>query len=443
MGGWGKVFYNVFFFWNGKESLLVSVIIGFEVMLVPKADHISFEELSVEFGYSTFEGSLFLYTEEENSFRQEFREFVRNEVLPVADRIDREDNFDLIHDILKKMGRKGYISIAFPEDIGGGGKGLVYRTIVGEELTAASYATAVTYGGSAALYAMPIIKFGTPEQHEKYLKPIMDGEKLGAIAMTEPGAGCDVVGGMRCTAKRSGDGYVINGEKRFITNGSRADFLLLYVKTNLDVKPREGISAFIFPTDTEGFKAVKDYELMGRRGSVNSHLVFKDCWVPESCLLGEENKGFDILMSGLDGERVFATSQYIGLARAAFEIALKYAAERMQFRRAIREFEGISFKLAEMYANIEAARLLDLRAARMIDAGLRATKEAAIAKFFTADMTVKICSEALQVLGGIGYTKEYPVERFYRDAKIGQISAGSSEIMRFLTQRELFREIGV
>ncbi len=410
---------------------------------MPQEGHIPFEELNVDFGYSTFEGSLFLYTEEENEFRQEIRKFVKDELEPIADKIDREESFELIHETLKKMGKEGYLSIAFPKEIGGGGKGLVYRTILGEELTAISYATAVTYGASCALFAMPIIKFGTQEQHEKFLKPIMDGEKIGAIAMTEPGGGCDVVSGMQCSAKRNEDGYVINGEKRFITNGSKADFLLLYVKTNPDVKAREGISAFIFPTDTEGYEAVKDYELMGRRGSVNSHLSFRDCWVPEGCLLGEENKGFNILMSGLDGERVFATSQYIGLARSAFEVALKYSAERMQFRRPIRQFEGISFKLAEMYANIEAARLLDMRAARMIDANRRATKEAAIAKFFTADMTVKICSEALQVLGGIGYTKEYPVERFYRDAKIGQISAGSSEIMRFLTQRELFREIGV
>ncbi|MFB0561181.1 MAG: acyl-CoA dehydrogenase family protein [Candidatus Lokiarchaeia archaeon] len=410
---------------------------------MPQEGHIPFEELNVDFGYSTFEGSLFLYTEEENEFRMEFRKFVKDELEPVTERIEREENFELIHEILKKMGKKGYLSIAFPKEIGGGGRGLVYRTIMGEELTAISYATSVTYGGSCALYAMPIIKFGTQEQHEKFLKPIMNGEKIGAIAMTEPGAGCDVVGGMRCSAKRSEEGYVINGEKRFITNGSRADFLLLYVKTSPEAKAREGISAFIFPTDTEGYEVVKDYELMGRRGSVNSHLSFKDCWVPGDCLLGEENKGFNILMDGLDGERVFATSGYIGLARSAFEIALKYSAERTQFKRAIREFEGVSFKLAEMYASIEAARLLDLRAARMIDADRRATKEAAIAKFFTADMVIKVCNEALQILGGIGYTKEYPIERYYRDAKIGQISAGSSEIMRFLTQRELFREIGI
>lgn len=410
---------------------------------MPREGHISFEELNVNFGYSTFEGSLFLYTEEENKFRQEFRKFVKREVEPVADRIDREENFELIHEILKKMGKEGYFSLAFPEKIGGGGKGLVYRTIIGEELTAISYATAVTYGASAALYAMPIIKFGTQEQHEKFLKPIMYGENLGAIAMTEPGAGCDVVGGMRCSAKRSGDGYVVNGEKRFITNGSKANFLLLYVITNPNVKANQGISAFIFPTDTEGYEVVKDYELMGRRGSKNSHLAFHDCWVPEICLLGEENKGFNILMSGLDGERVFATSQYMGIARSAFEVALKYAAERMQFRRAIREFEGISFKLSEMYADLEASRLLDFQAARMIDADHRATKEAAIAKFFTADRAVKVCLEAMQILGGIGYTKEYPVERYLRDAKIGQISAGSSEIMRFLAQRELFREIGL
>ncbi|MGQ9723312.1 MAG: acyl-CoA dehydrogenase family protein [Candidatus Jordarchaeum sp.] len=247
---------------------------------------------------------------------------------------------------------------------------------------------------------------------------------------------------MRTRAKLDGDEYVINGEKRFITNGSRADFILLYAITNPEVSARKGMSAFIFPTDTEGFEVVKDYELMGRSGSVNSHLRFNNCRIPRENLLGPENKGFQVLMHGLNDERAFAASQYIGVARSAFEIAAKYSAMRMQFKRAIREFEGVSFKIAEMYASIEAGRLLVLRAARMIDAGLSPTKEVAVAKFFTADKSMEICAEALQVLGGIGYTKEYPLERYLRDIRIAQIGAGSSEIMRFLAQRELYREVG-
>jgi len=408
---------------------------------LPREGHIGFEDLNVEFGYSLDEGSLHFFTEEENRFRVEFRDFVKREVLPLADRIDREKNFDLIRDIIKKMGEEGYIGVSFPKELGGMGKGLVYQVILGEELSAASYAVAVTYGASAVLYAMPIVRFGTKEQKERFLKPIMTGEELGAIAITEPTGGSDAIGGMRTRAEKKGSYYVINGEKRFITNGSRAKYLLLYAVTNPYVKRHQGISAFIFPTDTEGFKAVKDYELIGRWGSVNSHLVFKDCKIPEENLLGEENGGLKVLMEGLDSERTFTSSQYIGIARSAFEIAAKYAAERIQFKRPIREFEGVSFKIAEMYAAIEASRLMVLRAARMIDSGLKATKEVAAAKFFSADLTVKICLDAIQVAGGIGMTREYPLERYLRDSKMAQIGAGSSEILRYLVQREIYRKI--
>jgi len=416
-------------------------VLGREVVGVPREGHVSLEDLNWEFGCSTDEGALHLFTEEENKFRVEFREFVKKDVLPVADRIDKERNFDLIHEAVRKMGRAGYIGVSFPREVGGWGKGLVYQVIIGEELSAASYAVAVTYGASAVLYAMPIVRFGTREQKEKFLKPIMKGEELGAIAITEPTGGSDAIGGMQTRAVKKGAYYVINGEKRFITNGSRANYILLYAVTNPDVKRHQGISAFIVPTDIEGFKAVKDYELLGRLGSVNSHLVFKDCKVPEDNLLGEENGGLKVLMEGLDSERTFTSSQYVGIARSAFEIATKYAAERVQFKRPIREFEGVSFKIADMYANIEAARLMVLRAARMIDSGLSATKEVAAAKFFSADMAVKVCLDAVQIAGGIGMTKEYPLERYLRDSKMGQIGAGTSEVLRYLVQREIYRKV--
>lgn len=409
---------------------------------MPKEGHISLEDLDWQFGYSTWEGSLFLYNNEENSFRQNFHKYVVDEILPSVEEIEKTGSFDLAREIVKDMGKRGYIGATFPKDIGGEGKGSVYRSIIGEELTAASFAVSITYGASSVLYSCPIMNFGTKQQKERFLKPLMSGDKLGAIGITEPTGGCDAIGGMRTQAKLDGEEYVINGEKRFITNGSRADFILLYAVTNPDVRQREGMSAFLFPTDTAGFEVLKDYELMGRSGSVNSHLRFNNCRIPRENLLGQENSGFQVLMDGLNDERVFAASQYIGVARSAFEIATKYSAERRQFRRAIREFEGVSFKTAEMYANIEAGRLLVLRAARMIDAGLNPTKEVAIAKFFTADKSTEICTEALQVLGGIGYTKEYPLERYLRDIRIAQIGAGSSEIMRFLAQRELYREIG-
>jgi alkylation response protein AidB-like acyl-CoA dehydrogenase len=409
---------------------------------MPKEGHVSLEDLDWQFGSSTGKGSLFLYSEEENEFRQSFRKYVVDEALPHVEEIERTGSFDLIREIVRDMGRRGYIGVTFLEDIGGGGKGSVYRSIIAEELTAASFAVSITYGASSVLYACPIMKFGDKLQKDRFLKSLMSGEKLGAIGITEPGGGSDAVGGMKTRARLEGDEYVINGEKRFITNGSRADFILLYAITNPEVRRREGMSAFIFPTDTEGFEVVKDYELMGRSGSVNSHLRFNDCRIPRENLLGQENRGFQVLMEGLNDERVFAASQYIGVARSAFEIATKYSAERMQFRKAIREFEGVSFKIADMYASIESGRLLVLRAARMIDAGVNPTKEVAAAKFFTADKCTEICAEAFQILGGIGYTTEYPLERYLRDIRIAQIGAGSSEIMRFLAQRELYKEIG-
>ncbi|MHA1264805.1 MAG: acyl-CoA dehydrogenase family protein [Candidatus Helarchaeota archaeon] len=406
-----------------------------------KEGHISFEDLNLQFGESMTPGSLFMFTEEENEFRIDIRNFAKKEIAPLVERIDREDNVDLVVDIIKKMGKK-YLSLAFPKEIGGQGKGTVYRMIFGEELSAVHYPTAVVYGSSCNLYGVPIIHFGTHEQQEKFLKPIMDGTALGAIGITEPTGGSDAIGGMRTTAVRNGDVYIINGEKRFITNGSIAKYILLYCKTNLKVPAREGISAIVFPTDTPGFEVIKDFELIGRKGSVNSHLRFNNCEVPVENLIGKENEGVKILLYGLDAERVFTGSQYLAIGRSAFEVATKYSALRRQFGREIRRFEGISFKIAEMYMKLEAGRLMLLRAARMIDNGLPATKEAAAAKCFVSDNAVQIVTDALQVLGGIGYTKEYPLERYFRDVKIAQIGAGTAEILRYLIQREIYKDLG-
>ncbi len=408
---------------------------------MPREGNIPFEELGVEWGSSMGPGSLHFYTPEENDFRTRFREFVKREVFPVADRIDREHGVELVRELYRRLAREGWLKAAFPKSIGGEGRGLLHRCILGEELAAASCAVSTVYGVSAALFAGPVIRFGTPSQVERFARPVMEG-RLGAIGITEPTGGSDAVGGMRTRAAPDGDGYTINGAKRFITSGSVADYLLLYTITNPEAKPSQGMSAFIVPTRTPGFRVVKDYELMGRRGSVNSHLEFRDMHLPRACLLGRENGGFDILMHGLDGERVLSGSTYLGVARSAYEVAAKYAAERVQFRKSLREFEGVSFKIAEMYAMLESGRVLLLRAARMMDAGQKATKEAAAAKFTACDHAVRICDEALQVAGGIGYTKEYPLERYLRDVRIARIGAGSSEILRFLVQREIYREMG-
>jgi alkylation response protein AidB-like acyl-CoA dehydrogenase len=408
-------------------------------------DFITYEDLKHEIGESMFPGSLYLYSKEENEFRFKLRKFTQDEIAPLVSRIEKEANFELCLEAYQKLGKAGYLNLSFPKSIGGQGKGYVYRTIFGEELAAVNSAVVVTYGASANLFAAPIIHFGTEEQKKKYLPGIMKGEILGAIGITEPSAGSDAVGGMKTTAIKQGDKYIINGEKRYITNGSRADFILIYVLTNPKApKKHQGISAFIFPTDTPGFERVKDFDLAGRRGSINSYLRFKDCEIPAENLVGGpemENKGLKIMMSGLDGERCFTCSQYVGIARTAFEIAIKYADIRIQFEKKLREFEGISFKIAEMYAKLEAGRLLMLRAARMLDDGLNATKEVAAAKFTCANNQMEIVVDAMQILGGIGYTKEFPMEQLLRDSKISQISAGTVEILKFLCQRELYQAL--
>jgi len=412
---------------------------------------IKFEDLKLEYGESFFPGSGFPYTDEENEFRLKIRKFAKDEILPLAPKIEREPDlykaFDLCIEAYKRLAKAGLLQLAFPKELGGQGKGYVFRTIFGEEISAINSAVVVTYGASANLYAAPIIHFGTKEQQKRFLTPVMNGEKIGGIAITEPTAGSDAIGGMKTAAVKKGDKYVINGEKRFITNGSRADFLLLYALTNPEApKKHQAISAFVIDTSRPGFTRVKDYELCGRRGSINSHLKFENYEANADELVGGpdmENKGIKIMMNGLDGERVFAASQYIGIARSAFEVAAKYSNIRKQFGRKLRELEGISFKISEMYAKIEAMRLMILRAARMLDAGLNATKEVSAAKFTAANNQMDIILDAVQICGGIGYTKDFPVEQYLRDGKISQISAGTVQILKYLCQREIYKALGL
>jgi butyryl-CoA dehydrogenase len=401
---------------------------------------VQFEDLELEYGYSCMPDRLHYFSEEENKFRMEVREWCKDNIEPVVNKIDRERNKDLAVETVKKM--KPYLNILIPKEQGGLGKGVLYRIIFGEELTAFNYAIATIFGASSCLFAAPIIEYGTHEQKQKYLSGISDGTKLGAIGITEPTGGSDAVGGMNLRAKREGDYYILNGEKCFITNGSYADYITLYAVTNDQVKRRQGISAFIFETDTPGFEVLKDYTYMGRRGMPNSHLRFINCKVPVENLLYKENEGVEVLMFGLDGERVFTASQYLGLARSAFEVAYKYAHQREQFGKSIYSFEGISFKLSEMFMDLELNRIAIAQIARMLDDEKYCRATVAAVKARISDAAVNITKDAVQVLGGLGYSEEYPVERYYRDAKIGQISAGSAEVMRFLISREMIRMWG-
>jgi butyryl-CoA dehydrogenase len=402
-------------------------------------DHVNFEDLNVEFGFSCMPDRLHYFSKEENEFRMELRQWCNNNVEPVAEKIDRERNKDLAVETLRKM---PYLNIIIPEEVGGLGKGLLYRTILGEELTAYNYALAGIFGASSCLFAGPIIEFGTLEQKKKYLSGIADGTKIGAIGITEPTGGSDAIGGMRLRARKDGNYYVLNGQKCYITNGSVADYICLYAITNDQVRPHQGMTAFIFETDTPGFEVVKDYKHMGRRGMPNSRLKFNDCKVPVENVLHQENQGLDVLLFGLDGERTFTASQYLGLGRSAFEVAYRYSHKREQFRKTLFSFEGISFKLSEMFMSLELNRMAVTQIARMLDEGHNVRASVAAIKARLSDETVKITQDAIQVVGGLGYSEEYPLERYYRDAKIGQISAGTSEIMRYLMAREMTRMWG-
>jgi len=401
--------------------------------------HINFEDLNLKYGYSCMPERLYYYSKEENDFRMEVREWCEKNVGPAAEKIDRNRDKKLAVEILKKM---PYLNIIIPKEAGGQGKGLLYRTILGEELTAFSYALAGIFGASSCLFAGPIIEFGTAEQKKKYLSGIGDGTKIGAIGITEPTGGSDSIGGMNLRAVRENDHYILNGEKCFITNGSVADYICLYTITNDQVKRHKGMTAFIFETDTPGFEVVKDYNHMGRRGMPNSLLSFNNCKVPIENILHKENEGLEVLLFGLDGERTFTASQYLGLARSAFEVAYKYAHKREQFGKNLYSFEANSFKLADMYMETELNRIAVAQIARILDEGHYCRATVAAVKARLADATVKITQDAIQILGGLGYSEEYPLERYYRDAKIGQISAGTSEIMRYLITREMIRMWG-
>jgi len=382
------------------------------------------------------------YTEEELAFRDEVRAFCETELAPYEDEIQQKNLFR--RDLLEKIAQAGYMSVHHPPEVGIGkhcGKGLVYETIVAEEISAVIAGLDMTRMASATLFGKPVARFGTPEQIEKYLKPVLSGEKIGAIGITEPNVGSDVAG-METHAEKAkdGNGYILNGKKYFITNGSQADFLCVFAITDSTVNPKKGMTAFIVEKEMPGFTTVKDIDLMGMAGARVSELDFKDVFIPEDNILGGINNGFGILMDELDSERVAIAGECLGYARPAIESAIAYSKDRIQFKRPIKDFEGVNFKISDMATDFEAARLLTLKAARAYDNGERITKYAAMAKTFASEMAVRVCDNALQILGGRGYETDYKIERYYRDARLMTMGGGTVEILRFLTQREIYKE---
>ncbi|PHA00348.1 acyl-CoA dehydrogenase [Bacillus pseudomycoides] len=375
----------------------------------------------------------FKLSEEHEMIRKMVRDFARNEVAPTAAERDEEERFDRA--LFDQMAELGLTGIPWPEEYGGIGSDYLAYVIAVEELSRVCASTAVTLSAHTSLAGWPIFKFGTEEQKQKYLRPMAEGKKIGAYGLTEPGSGSDA-GGMKTTAKRDGDHYILNGSKIFITNGGIADIYVVFALTDSESKQR-GSSAFIVESDAPGFSVGKKESKLGIRSSPTTEIIFEDCRIPAENLLGEEGQGFKIAMQTLDGGRNGIAAQAVGIAQGALDAAADYAKERHQFGKPIAAQQGIGFKLADMATGVEAARLLTYQAAWLESEGMPYGKESAMSKLFAGDTAMKVTTEAVQVFGGYGYTKDYPVERFMRDAKITQIYEGTQEIQRLVISRML------
>lgn len=377
----------------------------------------------------------FLLSKEQEVTRQMFRQFAEAEVKPLAQEIDEEERFPT--ETVEKMARSGFMGIPFAKEVGGQGCDTLTYVLCVEELSRVCGTTGVIVSAHTSLCADPINKYGTKEQKEKYLPALVKGEKLGAFALTEPGAGTDSAG-QQTKAVLDGDHYILNGTKIFITNGGSADIFIVFAMTNKSLG-NKGISAFIVEKGFPGFSIGKKELKMGIRGSSTTELVFENCIVPKENLLGAEGRGFGIAMGTLDGGRIGIAAQALGIAQGALDETVAYVKERKQFGRSISAFQNTQFKLADMKTRIEAARLLVYQAACAKDGKGRFSEEAAMAKLFAAETATAVTSECVQLFGGYGYTRDYPVERMMRDAKITEIYEGTSEVQRMVISGAILR----
>lgn len=362
------------------------------------------------------------------------REFARNEIEPVAAENDRKGRFPA--EIIKQMGELGLMGMTVPERYGGAGASAASYVLAVEEIAYACASTAVTMSVNN-LSCMPILQYGTDEQKEKHLAPMASGQKLGAFAVTEPEVGSDAAS-LTTKAVLKGGEYVINGTKNFITNGAYADVIIVIARVGDQPKHR-GLSALIVEKGTEGFEVGREEDKMGLRASNTVSLIFDDCRVPASNLLGEEGEGFRVAMSALDSGRIGISAQSVGIARAAFDAAVSYAGLRRQFGKPLSRHQAIQWMIADAARDIEAARLLTLSAAMAKNRGEPFTREASIAKLFASEAAIRICYDALQVHGGYGYTKDFKIERLYRDARVTTIYEGTSEIQRMVIANHAFK----
>lgn len=370
----------------------------------------------------------FRLSDEHKLLCEMYEKFAQNEVKPLAQEVDEEEKFPL--ETVKKLGRYGMMGIPFPKEYGGAGGDSLAYVIAVEELSKVCGTTGVVVSAHTSLCCSPIYEFGTESQKRKYLPKLLSGEYIGAFGLTEPGAGTDAAG-QQTKAVLDGDHWVLNGTKIFITNAGHADIFIIFAMTDKSLGTR-GISAFIVERTFEGFRVGKEEKKMGIRGSSTCELIMENCIVPKENLLGDINKGFKIAMKTLDGGRIGIAAQALGIGEGAIDEAVKYVKERKQFGKRISQFQNTQFKLADMRTRMQAAKWLVYAAAMKKDSGEPYSEDAAMAKLFAAEAASEVTRQAVQLFGGYGYTREYPVERMMRDAKITEIYEGTSEVQRMV-----------
>ena len=377
----------------------------------------------------------FELTDEQQLIREAVREFADAEVAPIAAELDRDHRFPT--ELLPKLADLNLMGMPYPEKVGGAGADYLSYVIMIEELSRACATTSVIVSAHSSLATWPIYTFGTPAQHDRYLHDMASGRRLGAFALTEPAAGTDAGAGTT-TAVLSGDEYILNGSKIFISNAPFAEIYVVFAKTD-PAQGTRGMSAFIVEKDTPGFSVGEAEHKLGIRGSSTPPLYFSDCHIPSDALLGEEGKGFKIAMQTLDGGRIGIAAQALGIAQAALDASVAYAKERVQFGKPIATLQAIQWMIADMATEIDAARLLVYRAASRLDNGRPYSTEGAMAKLFASETATRVAGKAIQIHGGYGYTESYPVERNWRDAKITEIYEGTSEVQRMVIARSCLR----
>jgi isovaleryl-CoA dehydrogenase len=379
-------------------------------------------------------------TDDTDALRDTVKRMCDAELAPRAAQIDHDNHFPM--DMWKKFGDLGLLGISVPEDFGGTGMGYLAHTVAMEEVSRASASVGLAYGAHSNLCVNNLYLNGNDQQRKKYLPKLCSGEHVGALAMSEPGAGSDVVGSMACRAEKKGDRYVANGNKMWITNGPHADTLIVYMRTAPKEMGSKAMTAFIIEKGFKGFRTAQKLDKLGMRGSDTCELVFEDCEIPEENILGTVNNGVKVLMAGLDTERTVLSGGPIGIMQSAMDLVLPYMHERKQFGEAIGTFGLMQGKMADMYVALQSSRAFTYRVAQMLDQGRgrAARKDAAACILYASESAVKVSLEAIQALGGNGYINEYAAGRLLRDAKLYDIGAGTNEIRRMLIGRELFGE---